>query len=441
VATLSREVHAETVALARAHGVTPFVVLLAAFKTVLARHSGQSDIVVGTPIAGRSHADLEGLIGFFANTLVLRSSLEGEPTFSALIRRVRETAVGAYANQDVPFEELVVELAPARSLSYSPLFQVMFIMQHAEEPGVESSAFEPVATDAGTSRFDLTLSVTERPEGLRMSFEYSTDLFEHATVERLAGHLETLLRAAAADPEQPITRLPLLTEPERAGLLTVSTGPVAEVPSGATVVDLFESRLQAHPDQVAVIFGGRTLTYGDLDERANRLAGALRGAGVGPGRLVGLWAERRLELIVGLMGILKAGGAYVPLEPTYPEERLAFMLGDADIDVLVAPDECVPVLSDGLRVVPVDQAAVGAVPTPGARAAGPAGDDLAYVIYTSGSTGRPKGVEITHRSLVNLLQSMAKRPGLAPGEVMAAITTPAMYGPNRAKRPVPRSHG
>ncbi|HEY8647505.1 MAG TPA: amino acid adenylation domain-containing protein [Gaiellaceae bacterium] len=425
VATLSREVHAETVALARAHGVTPFVVLLAAFKTVLARHSGQSDIVVGTPIAGRSHADLEGLIGFFANTLVLRSSLEGEPTFSALIRRVRETAVGAYANQDVPFEELVVELAPARSLSYSPLFQVMFIMQHAEEPGVESSAFEPVATDAGTSRFDLTLSVTERPEGLRMSFEYSTDLFEHATVERLAGHLETLLRAAAADPEQPITRLPLLTEPERAGLLTVSTGPVAEVPSGATVVDLFESRVQAHPDQVAVICGGRTLTYGDLDERANRLAGALRGAGVGPGRLVGLWAERRLELIVGLMGILKAGGAYVPLEPTYPEERLAFMLGDADIDVLVAPDECVPVLSDGLRVVPVDQAAVGAVPTPGERAAGPAGDDLAYVIYTSGSTGRPKGVEITHRSLVNLLQSMAKRPGLAPGEVMAAITTPA----------------
>ncbi len=427
VVTLAPTIYERLAAFARDEGATPFIVLLAAFKTLLCRYTGQTDVVIGTPIAGRSHVELENLIGFFANTLVLRTDLSGEPSFSELVARVRETALGAYAHQDVPFEELVAEIDPVRSLSYTPLFQVMFILQNADEAGGAGDAiFTPLATDIGTARFDLTLSVTERREGLRMSFEYSTDLFDATTIERMAGHLGLLLEAAVVQAKTPISRLPLLTKHERRDLAAASTGPVAKLPREEVVHRLFEAQAAASPHRIAVVFEGESLTYAELESRANRLAARLRQLGVGPGCLVGLWVERHLNLMVGALAVLKAGGAYVPLEPSYPAERIAFMLDDAGIEVLVVPGDSALLPPHGANVVSLagEAAELAALPDrppdDGASAT-----DLAYVIYTSGSTGVPKGVEITHRSLVNLLASMAKRPGLGSDDVLAAITTPA----------------
>ena len=317
--------------------VTLYMTLLAAFQVLLARYSGQDDIAIGSPIAGRSQRELEGLIGFFVNTLVLRSDLSGNPRFRDLLARVRETALDAYAHQELPFEKLVEELSPERDMSRNPLIQVMFALQnvpHAELtlPGLETTRLD---LDTTTAKFDLTLSLTEQPEGLSGVIEYATDLFDATTIARLAGHFTTLLEGIVADPETPIAELPLLTAAEREQLLVQWNDTAVDYPRDRCIHQLFEQQAARTPDATAVVFEDTRLSYAELNARANQLAHHLITLGVGPDVLVGLCLERSLDLVVGLLGILKAGGAYVPLDPGYPATRLAFMLEDTQAPVLL----------------------------------------------------------------------------------------------------------
>ena len=308
-------------ALSRQEGVTLFMILLAAFQTLLYRYTGQTDVVVGSPIAGRIRTEIEGLIGCFVNALVLRTDLSGDPTFHELLGRVREVALEAYAHQELPFEKLVEELRPERSLSYEPMFQVMFILQNAPQstlklPGLTLS---PSMVSNGAAKFDLTLYMTETEDGLRGSLEYNSDLFDAATMARLAGHWQTLLEGIVADPAQRLSALPLLTDAERQQLLVrVECHPGRPTRVRRCLHQLFEAQVERTPEAIAVVFEDQTLTYRELNQRANQLAHYLRARGVGPEVLVGICMERSLELMVGLLGILKAGGAYVPLDPAYP---------------------------------------------------------------------------------------------------------------------------
>ncbi|HEX8150235.1 MAG TPA: condensation domain-containing protein, partial [Pyrinomonadaceae bacterium] len=380
-------------------GVTSFMTLLAAFQVLLSRYTNQEDIAVGTPIAGRQRAEVEGLIGFFVNTLVVRTDLSGGPTFRELLGRVRESVLGAFSHQDVPFERLVEELQPERSGRHQPLFQVAFALQNAaretlELPGLFATP-EPPPTEL--SKFDLTLGVQETEGALGVTLEYSTDLFDAAAAERMAGHFTTLLKSIAARPDERITRLPILTEAERRRLLVAFNDTRADYPAGLCVHQLFERQAAETPDAVAVVFDDETLTYAELNSRANRLARRLREHGVRPESRVGVCAERSAGMVVALLGVLKAGGAYVPLDPSYPSERLAFMLEDAGVRVLLAQERLVGELPDhDARLVCLDagrEEFAAEDETNLDNVAAP--DNLAYVIYTSGSTGRPKGVCVT----------------------------------------------
>ncbi|MBI2525900.1 MAG: amino acid adenylation domain-containing protein [Candidatus Rokubacteria bacterium] len=413
-------------ALARQEGATLFATLLAAFQVLLHRHSGQPDLVVGTAIAGRTHVETEPLIGFFVNTLALRSDLSGDPPFRDFLRRARHTALGAYAHQDLPFERLVEILRPERSLDRAPLVQVMFVLQEPSrpEPPLPGLTLSRVDVDTGTTKFDLTASLTETPDGLHVSLEYSTDLFEPATMERLLGHYEHLLEGIVTDPAQPLSRLPLLTPAERHQLLVDWNATRRHVPSETTLHALFEAQAARTPDAIAVTGEGQALSYRELDRRANRLAHALHAHGVGPDSLVGLCMERSPALVVALLGILKAGGAYLPLDPTYPPERLRFMLEDAAPTVVVAdarraaslPATEVPVLDlDAL----VDSLATRADDGP---AGAVNGSHLAYVLYTSGSTGRPKGVAVPHRAVTRLVVN-TDYIALGPADAVAQLST------------------
>ncbi len=424
---LSRELSAGLAALGRREGVTLFMTLLAAFQVLLARYTGQDDIVVGSPIAGRTHVETEGLIGFFVNTLVLRTDLSGEPTFRELLARVREVTLGAYTHQEVPFEKLVQELAPARDLSRSPLFQVMLLLQNAprEALSLGEVTLGIVDVERTTAKFDLSLSLSETGEGLRGTLEYSTDLFEAATAARMAGHLQVLLEGIVSDPPRPVSALPILTPDERETLLVRWNDTEGARLDDRTASELFEAQVEATPDATAVIFEDRHVTYRALDEQANRLARHLVALGAGPGSLIGLCVERSPAMVVGLLGILKSGAAYVPLDPSYPSERLAFMLQDAAVTLLVTEEALAGSLPEhGARIVAMDADAEAISACESAnlpRRATPA--DPAYVIYTSGSTGRPKGVMVPHRALVNFLSSMARRPGLGQADTLVAVTT------------------
>ncbi|HEX2570779.1 MAG TPA: amino acid adenylation domain-containing protein, partial [Polyangia bacterium] len=420
--------------LGRRQGATLFMTLLAAFLTLLHRYSGQKDLAVGTPIAGRTRVELEGLVGFFVNTLVLRTDLGGAPSFRALVARVREVTLGAYAHQDVPFERLVEELQPARDLARSPLFQVMFVLQNLPLPAFEPAGLRgtPLEWDGGIAKFDLTLSMQETPVGLRGALEYNTDLFEAATVERMAGHLRRLLEGIVQDPDRRIAELPLLTEGEREQLLgawsrgeaRAGAGSALSVPS---VEALFAEEAARRPEALALVYGDHGLTYGELDRRANRLARYLRSLGVGVETLVGLCLERSPELVVCVLAVLKAGGAFLPLDPTYPSERLAFMLEDAGVSLLVTRSHLAGVLPRGLgqdvaaaaRIVALDlveplvEAHDATAPHPAATP-----EHLAYVIYTSGSTGRPKGALLLRGGLTNTALTAARHQGLGPGRRM-----------------------
>jgi amino acid adenylation domain-containing protein len=411
--------------LARREGATLFMTVLAAFDVLLRRWSGQDDIVVGVPAMNRTRAETEGLIGCFLNALVIRAQLGEGDAFTAVLRRVREACLGAYAHQDLPFERLVQEIAPARDMSRSPLFQVSFTLQTATAPAPTASSPRraPLAAPIETAKYDLTLFATETPRGLACSFEYATDLFDRATIERLAAQLAALLASITAAPSAPLRELDLLPAAERALVTTTWNATAASFPRDATLASLVAAQAARTPDAVAVGFEGRTLTYAALDARANRLARVLRARGVGPGALVGIAVERSLGMVVGLLAIHKAGAAYVPLDPLYPRDRLAFMAEDAGLALLLTEPQLagiVPAPPGGaLHLDDPEVDAASADPLD----AGSRADDRAYVIYTSGSTGKPKGVEIPIRAVVNFMASMAREPGITASDRLLAVTS------------------
>ncbi|MFZ6028858.1 MAG: condensation domain-containing protein, partial [Chloroflexota bacterium] len=325
-------------------GVTLFMTLLAGFQALLYRYSGQRDIVVGTPIANRSHLGVENLIGLFVNTLALRVDLSSVSSFRQWLLQVREATLGAYAHQDLPFEMLVDALQLPRALSHSPLFQVMFVLQNTPQEVTELSglSLETLPIDQQMAKFDLTLSLTEFEQGLMGDLEYNTDLFDSETIGRMSRHYQVLLEAALANPDQSLAALPLLTEAERQRLLVEWNATRAEFPQATCLHELFEAQAERTPQAVALVFDGVEMRYGELDARANRLAHYLQALGVGAESLVGILVERSLDMVVGLLGILKAGGTYVPLDPHYPAERLAYMLADAAPRVLLAQQRLLP---------------------------------------------------------------------------------------------------
>ncbi|MFN7945818.1 MAG: amino acid adenylation domain-containing protein [Blastocatellia bacterium] len=417
------------ISLSRQEGVTLFMTLLAAFQTLLHRYSNQREISVGTPIASRTRAETENLIGFFVNTLVMNTDLSGDPEFTELLARVRETALGAYAHQDLPFEQLVEALQPERDLSHTPLFQVMLVlgnmpMESAELPGV---TLLPFAADSHTARFDLTLLMNESQDGLSGNIEYNTDLFDASTIERLISHFRTLLEAVADDPAQPISQLPLLTVTEARQMLTDWNHTDAPYPSESCFHHLFEQHALARPDAVAVQFGPQHLTYAELNARASQLAQYLQILGVTPDTIVGICTERSLEMIVGILGVLKAGGAYLPLDPHYPADRLAFMFADSQARILLTQQQLKPLIANlksqisdlqsELHLLSLDAewAAISEQSAANVSSAATA-QNLAYVIYTSGSTGQPKGTLLEHRGLCNLVAAQQQAFGVSEGK-------------------------
>jgi amino acid adenylation domain-containing protein len=400
-------------ALGQRAGATLFMVLLGAFAVLLGRYARQDEVMIGSPIAGRLRSELEALIGLFANTLVLRLDLGGGPSFRQLLRRVREVTLDAYDHQELPFERLVEELKPERSLSYNPLFQVMFVLQNL--PAAAGGSDGPAAAGAVAAKFDLTLSMSEGEAGLWGTLEYNCDLFEAPTAARLAEHLATLLAGAAADPDRPVGRLPLMGEDEQWQVTAGwnrTAGPLPVRP----LHEWIAQRARQSGDAVALVFDDLEISYAELERRANRVAHRLRASGVGPDVLVALCLERSPELVAGLLGVLKAGGAYVPLDPAYPRDRLAFMLSDSAARVLLTQRgllESLPAAAS--EVICLDDPDELAGQPDHGLDAGATRDHLAYVIYTSGSTGRPKGVAIPHQGLCNVTAATAGLFGHAPG--------------------------
>ncbi|AKT37644.1 non-ribosomal peptide synthetase [Chondromyces crocatus] len=409
-------------ALSTREGATPFMTLLAAFNVVLSRYAGVDDLCVGTPVAGRNHAELAGLVGLFVNTLVLRTDLSGDPSFLDLVRRVRDTLLEAHEHQDVPFDQVVDALQAPRDLSRTPLFQVLFVFQEAPPQDVKAADLSVSLLDGSTdvdltiAKFDLTLGLEKSERGMCGWLEYNTDLFDAATIDRMAGHFRTLIEGAVAAPEARISALPMLTTGERHQILGVWNDTAVDHGDERCMHALFEAQAARTPDAVAVLFEGEQLTYAELNQRANRLAHHLRDQGVGPGVLVGICAERSPELPVALFGVLKAGGAYVPLDPAYPRDRLAFMLEDTRAPLLLTQRRLLSSLPEHTaRVLCLDDLGDALVSVPDedlpSRAAA---DDLCYVIYTSGSTGRPKGVAISHRAIGNHMRWMQATHPLLP---------------------------
>jgi amino acid adenylation domain-containing protein/non-ribosomal peptide synthase protein (TIGR01720 family) len=394
--------------LSQRSGVTLFMTLLAAFQTLLYRYTGQEDICIGSPIANRNRSETEELIGFFVNTLVLRTDMSENPSFQELLARVREVTLGAYAHQDLPFEQLVEALQPERNLSHQPLFQVMFALQNAPMPALElpSLTLSSLEIESGTAKFDLTLSMEDTEQGLVGSLEYNTDLFDAASISRMLGHFQTLLEGIVDNPDLHLSDLPLLTQPERQQLLVEWNDTQVNYPKDVCIHQLFEAQVDRTPEAVAVVFEDQQLTYGELNSCANQVAHHLRFLGVSPDDLVGICVERSVKMIVGLLGILKAGGAYVPLDPAYPSERLAFMLEDTQVSVLLTQESVVKKLpSHQAQIVCLDSNRETLTqqseenPKSEVRP-----DHKAYVMYTSGSTGRPKGVSVIHRGVVRLVK-------------------------------------
>jgi amino acid adenylation domain-containing protein len=426
-------------ALSHEEGVTLFMTLLAAFKVFLFRYTGESDVVVGTPTAGRDHPKLENLVGFFVNNLVLRTNLQGTPTFRELLQRVRRVVLDAHANQEVPFDQLVEVLRPERSMAHPPLFQVMFNSPTAPQKNDgRAGGAEEVEFQVGTARFDLTVEVYDHtgskptedgPEpdekGLTFFFEYNTDLFDRESVADFQTSYRRLLEELVAGIDHPISLLPLLEEEERTRTLEDWNQTGAEYPKDRCFHQLFEDRATEDRSRVAVRAGEESLTYGELDQRAGELAAHLQQMGVGPGSLVGVCVDRTLAMPVSVLAVMKAGGAYVPLDPTYPSDRLQFMMEDSKAEVLLTQSHLREIVPAGnARTVLIDReewAQDGG--TPILNPVEMTSDDLVYVIYTSGSTGKPKGVQIPHRALVNFLTSMAREPGMGREDRLLAVTT------------------
>ncbi len=432
---LSKSLSEALLALGQQEGVTLFITLLSAFKVLLYRYTQQEDIAIGSPIANRNHSEIEGLIGFFVNSLVLRTDLSGNPSFRELLSRVKEVALGAYAHQDLPFEKLVEELHPERNLNQNPLFQVVFALQNAPMSTLELTGLtlSPLPFDTETTRFDLEFHLWEpntqnglwvdSSEGISGFVIYSTDLFDDATITRMLGHFQTLLEGIVANPEQRITQLSLLSEYEQHNLLVEWNNTQLDYPQDKCIHQLIEIIAQQNCDETALIFGDNKLSYKELNIRSNQLAHYLKKLGVKTEVLVGLCVERSFDMVIGMLGILKAGGAYVPIDPSYPSERLSFMLEDAKVSVLLTHERWLERLkSSSSNIICLDKDyKTIAQEIEDNLSSEVAADNLAYVIYTSGSTGKPKGVQIEHRGLLNLVFWHQKAFAVSPVDRVTQI--------------------
>ena len=425
--TLSEDLSRKLRALSQAEGVTLFMTLMAAFQTLMHRYTGQEEIVVSTGVANRDRRETEPMIGCLINIVLLRTSFAGNPTFRDLLARVRDTALGAFANQELPFEQIVEELQPERDLSYNPLTQIMFVLLNAPVPPLvlPGLAVKPVDIESAASPYDVVVHMWDAGDQLSGWLDYNTDLFEPATIARLLDHFQILLGAVAGEVGQEVLKLPLLTGPERRRMLVDWNDTEKEFPSELCLHELFELKVATAPDATAVIFGDRSLTYAELDRRSNQLARHLRDLGVGPDILVGLCMERSFEMVVGILGIMKAGGAYVPLDPAYPRTRLDFMLQETRAGVLLTQESLRSTLEGAAPlVVHLDSewAPIGALD--GTK---PPGDvtsrNLCYVIFTSGSTGTPKGIALEHRGVVNNIVDLNRRHGVGPEDRVMALSS------------------
>jgi amino acid adenylation domain-containing protein len=414
-------------ALGRREEATPFIILIAAFKTLLHRYTQSKDIVVGSPIANRNRPEIEGLIGFFINTLIFRTELSGNPTFLEALGRVRETCLEAFAHQDLPVERLVEELQPERNTGCTPFFQVMFLLQNVPLPDLRLAGLSVnlLELENTISKFDLTLNMAEGPEGITASVDYSADLFEPDTICRMLRHLRALLEAVALDPQQRLSQIRMLSDAERGQLLYEWNQTEEDFNASRCVHSLFEAQVERTPNATALAFEDTYLTYDGLNRRANQLAHFLMGMGVGPGTLVPICLPRSMEMIVGLLAILKAGGAYVPLDPSFPKQRLSYMLEDARASLLVTEESLrdLFVEFDGRAICLDSEWDLVATRSDSNPATRVESEDLVYVIFTSGSTGRPKGVAVEHRQLVNYVYSIIEILELPPGGSYATVST------------------
>ncbi|BAZ44104.1 amino acid adenylation domain-containing protein [Chondrocystis sp. NIES-4102] len=425
--SLSPQLSKKLQQLSQQAGATLFMTLLTTFAALLSRYSNSQDIAIGSPIANRHRRELESLIGFFVNTLVLRTNLEGKPSFWELLGQVRQTTLDAYANQDVPFDKLVEVLQPERSLSHNPLFQVMFILQNHTATTKEMCdvTVTPLLVEQVTAQFDLTLSMTETSEGLTGFWQYNSDLFEPETIDRMTGHFEMLLTGITNCPEQPVANLPLLTTVERHQLLNQWNDTQKAYADEQCIHQLIEAQVARTPNEIAVVFEDQELTYAQLNCRVNQLARHLQQLGVKAETLVGVSLERSHLMLIALLAVLKAGGAYVPLDPNYPPDRLALMVEDSELAILLTTQASANVISDysGKTICLDTQWSDIALNSGDNLASVAQPDNLAYIIYTSGSTGKPKGVQLEHRGVVNFLQSMQTEPGITHKDILLAVTS------------------
>ncbi|WP_353931426.1 non-ribosomal peptide synthase/polyketide synthase [Okeanomitos corallinicola TIOX110] len=405
--TISKELTEKLQKVSKEQGVTLFMTLLAAYNTLLYRYTGQTDILVGTPIANRNRKEIESLIGFFVNTLVLRTELSGNSKFSEILNKTRSTALSAYAHQDLPFEMLVEALEIERDLSHSPLFQAVFALQNAPISEIELTGLKTnlLPIETATAKFDLTLSIEQTETGLIGGWEYNTDLFDSSTINRMTGHFINLLSAIVENPAAEINQLPILTETEKQQLLIDWNQTETEYPKDKCIHQLFEEQVEKTPDAVAVVFEGKQLTYRELNNKANQLAHYLISLGVKADSLVGICVERSLEMIIGQLGILKAGASYLPIDPEYPTERIKFILEDTKINILLTQQNLKQKIQNNQTQTTCLDTEWEKINQQNQKNPHKeiTSNNLAYIIYTSGSTGTPKGVEITHQGLTNLI--------------------------------------
>ncbi|EAZ91849.1 non-ribosomal peptide synthetase [Crocosphaera chwakensis] len=425
--TVSHELTQKLKRLTQDSDVTLFMILLSGFSLLLSRYSRQEDIAIGTPIANRNRQEIEALIGFFLNTLIMRVNIEDNLTVKQLLQQVKKTCLGAYAHQEIPFEKLVEELKPERNLSYSPLFQVMFILQNTPNqkltlPGLTLS---PLDVNFNVAKFDLTLSMEENESGIQGNWEYNTGLFKRETIERMVNHFKILLKGMVSNPDEKVGKLPLIAEVERQQFLVEWNKTKADYPKHKCIHQLFEQQAEKRPNAIAIVYEEKQLTYKELNQKANQLAHYLIKLGIKPDNLVGICIERSLEMVIGLLGILKAGGAYVPIDPNYPTERINYVIKDSQMRGLLTQNQLIEELTPiEIPLINWQQEAttINTYPSNNVTTS-VTSQNLAYVIYTSGSTGKPKGVQIEHQSVVNFLNSMSKQPGLSQDDNLVAVTT------------------
>lgn len=436
---INGEVYKQLKALAQENGATMFMTLVAAFQTLLYRYSNQEQFLVGSVTAGRNHAELANLVGYFINPIALRADFSKNPSFDEILQRVRQTTLDAFKHQDYPPALLAKKLGIQRDSSRPPLFETMFILQKAHETDVQTLSpfalgidgarmeasgltLESIALGGEPAQFDLTMMMAESEQGLAASLQYNTDLFDASTIQRMLAHFRSLLQEITADPAKPVSLHSLLSDSQKQQILVEWNQTQTEYPRETCIHTLIEAQAKRAPDAVAVQFEDQNLTYKELNKRADAIAHVLMAQGVRPGRLVGLYVNRSMDMLVGLLGVLKAGGAYLPLDPSFPAERLEFMLADSNASVILTLSTLLPNLpKNNAQVICLDELAKGkrgrkpkATVTP---------DDLAYVIYTSGSTGKPKGVQIHHRAVVNFLSSMRENLGINSDDTLLAVTT------------------